>query len=262
MGRGDKGQLGYPMTDESSFVSGKYCQLLPKKINDFSYIKDIICGSDFTFAIDKLGKIYSWGNNNHNQLARESDSVYDYIPSAASRLCPYERVKKLCCGWMHGMCMTDKGEVMIWGNPFFDYNNTFPDISVPEVIGINCGKIESKYSSYDNSNRSSGSNAGACKVVDIASGFHHFCAIVEENPIDSRSSSSTHNKDKNTEVSYELYTWGANEYGQCGVKIEDKLSLVPTKINFNNNKIIQAVCGAFHTVCIMTDNKVYGFGHN
>jgi alpha-tubulin suppressor-like RCC1 family protein len=225
MGKAQKGQLGYDLLyDESSIISGIKCQITPKIIeslcNKKVVVTDIICGSDFSFAIDDTNHIYSWGNNDHNQIARKTELICDSIPDVADYLLPYEKITKICCGWMHGSCLTDKGEVFIWGNPYYDYNSRLPNIREPEKINFNF------------------------RVVDLACGFHHFCAILLEDD------------------NYELYTWGANDYGQCGHPIKEKLSLIPMKINFEEEKIMEIICGSFHTICHLNKDKIIGFGHN
>ena len=144
------------------------------------------------------------------------------IPEHADLLSPFEKIQKICLGWMHGSILTDTGEVYFWGNPFFDYDKAYEDFVEPT-------KIELPF-----------------KAVELANGFHHFCAILDE-----------YNK-------FELYTWGANEYGQCGIQVkhENKLVLFPTKISFKEMSIMNVSSGAFHTICHMTEDKLYGFGHN
>lgn len=224
-GKGNHGQLGYELNyEDSTVVSGTKCQARPRIVTEFTdrkvFITDIMCGKDFVFAYDDLNQPFSWGGNDRHQLARDSTRASEPIPEKASLLLPFEKTTKICCGWMHGLCLTDKGDVYLWGNPFYDYDNSMKDIKEPVKIDL------------PNS------------ASDIASGFHHCCAIVNE------------------ENGPELYTWGANEYGQCGVSNKEKLILAPEKIDLFDNKIIDVVCGPFHTICHMTEDKLYAFGHN
>ena len=41
---------------------------IPKKIENLSNIIKIKCGIDYTIAMDKDGKLYSWGSNRYGQL--------------------------------------------------------------------------------------------------------------------------------------------------------------------------------------------------
>jgi alpha-tubulin suppressor-like RCC1 family protein len=226
-GKSTRGQLGYELKyDESTLASGTKCQSTPRIIQSFQErrinITDVICGSDFSFAIDDQGRPFSWGNNDHHQLGRVTERTMENTPEIAEHIAQFEKINKICCGWMHGALLNDKGEVYYWGNPYFDYNKSSKDVIEPK-------KIELRH-----------------KAVDIASGFHHFCAIVHD------------------DLNYELFTWGANEYGQCGVKVtsDTKLLLNPVLVEFPDNKIMNVYCGAFHTLCHLTGEKLYGFGHN
>lgn len=215
--------MGYTLDYEKcEKVSGVKCWTSPK-ILDYFYekkiiITDVVCGKDFTFACDDYQNPYSWGNNDHSQLARNSKNKYETVPDIANLLLSFGIIMDIKCGWMHGSLLTDKGEVFIWGNPFYDYDEQMPDIKEPLKIEL------------DNT------------VLDINCGFHHFCAIVIENN------------------NYVLYTWGANEYGQCGYKTEEKLSLTPKKVDLDG--ILQVYCGPFQTICHLSGGKLYGFGHN
>jgi alpha-tubulin suppressor-like RCC1 family protein len=226
-GRGSKGELGYDLLwEESTIVSGIKCQSTPKLIEKLAnrklVITDVICGNDFTFVYDDSGIPYSWGNNDHYQLARVSQFTTDSTPDKATQLVELEKTLKICCGWMHGMVLTDKGEVYIWGNPFFDYNKNSPDIAEPLMVEL------------------------PNRAVDIRCGYHHFCAIISEDGLNN----------------FQLYTWGANEYSQCGYRTEERISYIPKHVKIHDQNVIDVSCGAFHTIVHASNRKIYGFGHN
>lgn len=218
-------QLGYELIyDKSEIVSGIKCQAIPRKITHFIEnkisITNLICGRDFTFAFDQTMKPYSWGNNDHGQLARKTSLFHDHVPQIAFRISSFENICKIVCGWFHAICLLEDGQVYMWGNPYTDYQKKFADIIEPYPIPL-------EY-----------------KAINIASGFHHMCAVVSE-------------KESN-----ELYTWGANEYGQLGYKTNEDLSYHPKKVDFESLKIKNVACGSFHTVCTMTEGRISAFGHN
>ncbi len=226
-GKGSKGELGYELIWEAStIISGIKCQSTPRLVENLANrkvtITDVMCGSDFTFAYDDSNTPYSWGNNNHHQLARISQHVTDWTPDKADFLIELEKTLKICCGWMHGLVLTDKGDVYIWGNPFFDYNNNSPDIAEPILVEL------------------------PYKAVDISSGFHHCCAILSDDGVNN----------------FELYTWGANEYGQCGYKRDERIIYLPKLVNLYDNTVVEVACGAFHTIVQVNSGRFYGFGHN
>lgn len=78
------------------------------------------------------------------------------------------------------------------------------------------------------------------KVVSIAAGFQHSVAITE---------------------SGKVYTWGMNDYGQCGGS--QPIYWTPTLLkskSIADKKIIQACCGGYHTTLLSEDRKVFTMG--
>jgi alpha-tubulin suppressor-like RCC1 family protein len=222
-GKGKDGQLGYIVKyDEGVLIGNQQCQSTPKKIPNLNDICDIFSGRDFSFALDNKGDLYSWGNNNHCQLARDINTKYDYSPQKAieANVKAAKNLQKICLGWMHGMLMDKDGNVFVWGNPFFDYDKNFEPLKEPILVKL------------------------PHRAIDIACGFHHFVTILLE------------------ENTNEVYTWGANDYGQLGYETKDSLSLEPTKVNTYGYKPKHVYCGAFHSMVLFAEAKIFGFGHN
>ena len=243
VGRNDKGQLGYELQNNNAlFVDGIKCNNKVTIIDFFDNnninIKNIVCGSDFCFAFDN-DIIYSWGNNELSQLGIGNNKYkYYFNPTKAdvvNKLINKRKTKidKLICGWSHTCILTENNRIYIWGNPFKEYNKKYKDIKEP--ININIDNIKKNY-----------------KIIEISSGFNHI-AILSQSL-------------KNNEI--ELYTFGANEFGQLGYQTDeiyiDKFNKVEIpKTELNENLEIQKVsCGAYHTLILMGDNLIYGFGQN
>ncbi len=209
--------------NESTIISGIKCQLVPRRIESLYLnrvvIRNIFCGKDFTFAFNDSYDVYSWGNNDYSQLARKVLTSYDSKPQLATYL-TFDDIRDICCGWMHVICLTVKGEVYMWGNPYYDYDKQYNDIKEPKKIELHA------------------------KASKIASGFHHMAAIC---PIFN---------------SFELLTWGVNDYGQLGYKTNKEISPEPKIVSFHDHRVIGIFCGAFHTLCTMMDDKIFAFGHN
>jgi len=180
------------------------------------------CGRDFVIAYSENSLPFTWGNNDHFQLARETHVTYDSNPEIAKAIVDLncKKIIKTCCGWMHGVILSDKGDAYIWGNPYFDYDKDFYDLKDPMMVKIDY------------------------RIIDIASGYHHFCALVlEENDM-------------------QVYTWGANDYGQLGYKTKEDISLEPKKVDLYDYKPEQIFCGSFHSLCSVKEGKVFAWGHN
>ena len=226
-GKGTLGQLGYELKyDKAEIIDKQKCQLEPRMIDSFKekkcLILDIYCGKDFAIAYSANSLPFSWGNNDHFQLARDTKLTYDASPEVAENIQKLSlgKIVKTCLGWMHGFILNDKGEAYTWGNPFFDYDKNFYDLKEPMMA-----KIDSR-------------------IIDIACGFHHFCAITLED---------------NLAV---LYTWGANDYGQLGYETKEELSLEPKAVDLYEYKPDQISCGPFQSLCLVKEGKVFAWGHN
>ena len=89
---------------------------LPKKVDHLSNIVKVKCGIDYTIAMDKDGKLYSWGSNRYGQLGVQGTNTYKlnkptqiHLPHSAGKVVDF------ACGEEHSAFLTDKGEVYTWG---------------------------------------------------------------------------------------------------------------------------------------------------
>jgi regulator of chromosome condensation len=229
LGKNNKCQLGYQLPfNQSEIINGSKCSKIPNEIVYFSknniFIVNIFSGSDFSFAEDNKGTFYSWGCNEHSQLARSNNNKtkYEILPSKADLIPNDITIEIFTCGWMHCIVKSYSGDLFIWGNLFYDYDTRYKDIVIPEKMDL----IDKK-------------------VIGISSGFHHICFIC-----------SYFNQN-------ELYSFGVNDCGQLGYISNSVICEVPKKVEFPLKKnISQVSCGAFHTICKMSDESVYGFGQN
>ena len=250
VGRNDKGQLGYELNSNSSLiVDGIICN---NKLTSIDYfvqnkinIENIVCGADFCFALEssylydedetEYDGIYSWGNNELNQLGIE-DNKYKYYfkpikADLVNKIINKQKTKitKLVCGWSHSCLLTKNNLIYLWGNPFKEYNKKYKNIKNP----ININKLKNS------------------KITQISSGFNHIAVLSKLN---------------NSNI--ELYTFGANEFGQLGYATEEifidqfnKVEIPKTELN-ENLQIKKVECGAYHTLIQLGENLIYGFGQN
>ena len=245
VGKNDKGQLGYQLKNDTAlFVDGIKCNNKVTSIDFFIenkiYIENIYCGSDFSFALENLNSnsvFYSWGNNELHQLGIvESKYKYFFNPTKAdlvNKLINKLKTKsnKLICGWSHVCYLSDNNNIYLWGNPFKDYNKNYKDIKEP--LNITSNKIKK-----------------ISRIIDTSSGFNHIAILTKNN------------------TTTELYTLGANEFGQLGYHTEEiyidnfnKVEIPKSDLNKNLN-ITKIACGAYHTLVQMGSNLIYGFGQN
>lgn len=118
-------------------------------------------------------------------------------PDVAEFLVELGPIRKICCGWSHGLMLNQSGEAFTWGNYFKDYKKVcnIEDTITPK-------KIEIEYAVGDSENNDAdkfqeipieGKNRS---IIDISSGFNHLAIVV---------------LGKEQKIK-ELYTWGANEF--------------------------------------------------
>ena len=248
VGRNDKGQLGYELQNDSVlFVEGIKCN---NKVISIDYfvknkiiIKSISCGSDFCFALEYLNsdnindEVFSWGNNELHQLGiSENKYKYYFIPTKAdliNKIINKQKadINKIICGWSHSCFLSEDNNIYLWGNPFKDYNKNYKDIKEP--LNITRDKFKNNY-----------------EITEISSGFNHIAVLTNNNSL------------------IELYTFGANEFGQLGYPTDElyidtfnKVEIPKNDLNKNLN-ITKVSCGAYHTLVQLGSNLIYGFGQN
>lgn len=185
-------------------MNGKKTLLKPTKIEFFSeknlIIKKIICGSNFTFVLDGNDIPYSFGSNSNGQLARNTQGYeVNPFPDAAEYLVGLGQIRKICCGWSHGIMLNYNGEVFVWGNYFKDYQKVcnIDDIVIPKKVEIPIyDGIKGNYNNNSDKFEEINIDGENRNIIDIASGSNHLAILLLRN-------------DKRTK---ELYTWGSNEF--------------------------------------------------
>jgi regulator of chromosome condensation len=113
-GSGQQNQLGRRIierTRTNGLVPSQFG--LPK-----GKITYVACGSFNSFAIDKDGKVYSWGLNNYGQTgvasgAGESDAFIDN-PTIVKSLSAHD-IREIKGGNHHSVACTKDGKLLVWG---------------------------------------------------------------------------------------------------------------------------------------------------
>jgi hypothetical protein len=136
-GRADVGQLGVPvkklMKDEMGLVA-----LRPVLLKELSKartcVKAVACGEAHTLLLDSEGKIYSFGWAEYGQLGYDDNNGTSNIRTIDSM--PYKAVK-ISAGSVFSACVTDLGQVFVWGNGEFGQlgiGNTFVSANFPSLV--------------------------------------------------------------------------------------------------------------------------------
>lgn len=197
---------------------------IPDEIKD-AQIEDISVGFDHVLALDKEGKVYSWGNNRLRQTK---------LPPDVAKL---ENVKQVVAGLQVSLIVTEDNRVKIWGNEnSFDfrgnseYQGKIEKIAVASdtLFGLTSqGEIVylGRQTGYISTSAPEGNN-----FIDIAASAKSFAGITSEGGV---------------------YSWGNKTYRGEG--------LVPEEIT---GKPIKITSGRYHYSLLMEDGSVQSFGDN
>lgn len=120
-GRGDVNQLGISMSKLVKDDVG-YVALRPLKLKEFSRqgvkIKSVACGEAHSLMLDSDGKVYSFGWDEDGQLGIDESGLQDSIASKSLKRVEGipEKVIKISSGCIFSTCLTETGEIFVWGN--------------------------------------------------------------------------------------------------------------------------------------------------
>ncbi|CDR97007.1 IQ calmodulin-binding domain containing protein, putative [Babesia bigemina] len=95
-------------------------------------ITSIACGNEFSLALDRSGRVYSWGTNVHGQCGQGHRLTYVWSPT----MLPLREVTGAWCGEEHSVVRVSVGEYFVFGRAF-GYA-----IYAPEDIKAHCQAIQ------------------------------------------------------------------------------------------------------------------------
>ena len=205
-------------------ISDKENELKGKKIISIS------AGGYHTVAIDKEGKVYTWGDNEVGQLGDGTANDFVAPIYSAEPICltdkenELKRMKtvKVVTENTVAISLAESGKIYIWkvGDETAIY-------ALPICISDEDTELKGK------------------KIVDISAGDGHTVALDEEGKV---------------------YTWGKNNFGQLGDGTATNSSL-PICISDKENelkgkRIVDISAGDGHTVALDEEGKVYTWGKN
>lgn len=251
----------------SSFEPRKIDGLCKKRIVDVAF------GSGpHVLAVSETGEVYSWGHNGYCQLGN-GGSTQGVSPTLVSTNLQGKRVSKVACGSHHSLALTLEGEIYAWGQNNCGQVGSGTTTNQPTprkviaVIGsrvavaIACGQTSSMalmekgeiygWGYNGNGQLGLGNNVNQpnpCRVQMLANtiisqivcGYAHTLALSDEG---------------------ELFSWGANSYGQLGTG--NKANLVtPSRVTADGDRFIEVAASHYaHISCAMTETgKVYMWG--
>lgn len=174
------------------------------------------CGGNFTVVRTENLKIFTFGAGKDgvlgNGVTNSTHTPQEVITFDSMKL------KKIVCGFNHCLALSTRGRVYSWGNMFKDILSASQPVLYPQEI------------------------EGLEKVVDIACGDYHCCAVLKD--------------------SGQLMAWGSNGYGQLGSSLYDLDYYTERPVPAGINEVSHVVCGGLFTVAKMRDNSVFAWGCN
>jgi regulator of chromosome condensation len=269
-GNGDCGQLG--LGDDV------FERLRPAPIPKLEELEivDAAAGGLHNIILTKDNKLYSWGCNDQGALGRTGE---EFEPEQIPGLEGIEIVK-LACGDSISAALTDKGQLYSWGTfrnaeGILGFSKTVTVQNTPvlvedipskawivdvvagadhllaltsdgRVYGWGNGQqsqIGRKVSPRRQKDGLKPERLGIKNIVSIAAGAYHSFAI------DSKGA---------------VYSWGLNNFSQCGFFTPDGMVSIPTKVQlpFEDAKVTRIVAGEHHSLFLDDKGRVYGCGRS
>lgn len=171
--------------------------------------------------LTESGKIYSFGDNEYGQCGQGEERLNIFDVGRVQGL-DNEIVKKVCCGFEHGMCLTKSNNVYGWGK------STRGQLGSGERDNVKTPILIEELCSFKND-----------KVIDISCGFSNGLALTSKGKV---------------------YTWGKFQSLKPNFKkkiYEDEF--YPRLINFN--KKIKRIHSHMYISCLEDENgDLYMYG--
>lgn len=225
-GIGDAGQLGN---------GANYFAPVPVAVNTSGVlagkaVTSMAGGFNHSLALTHTGQVYTWGSNEYGQLGndgRASGNLPGEIDMSGALA--GKTITAIAGRDHYSLVLASDGKVYGWGGNWFGQlgNGTFYNAGVPVAVNTD------------------GALAGKT-VVAIAAGNSHALALTSDG---------------------QLYSWGMNYYGQTGSgNYWDGYIAVPAAVDMNGalagKTVVAIACGAFHSVVLTSDGRVYTWGLN
>jgi alpha-tubulin suppressor-like RCC1 family protein len=186
----------------------------PVQVEGLSNIVSIEAGWRHCIALKDDGSVWAWGQNDSGQLG---DNTYEPRPSA-QQVPGLLNIASIHAGYWHNFAITDDGSVYVWGDNQMGQlglGSSFPPTyNSPQTLNLT-------------------------GVVDIASGYWHSLALLEDGSV---------------------YAWGDDSFGQLGLG-EVNFAVSPTAVPGLEN-IAAIACGTSFSAAVNEDGEVWTWGYN
>ncbi|MZQ86493.1 RCC1 repeat-containing protein [Paenibacillus sp. 5J-6] len=225
-GNNTSGQLGIG----TAYDGKTWSRAFPEHVNDLPEIAGIGAGSNFTFAIDKAGKLWAWGNNSYSQLGDKTlNNQAAPVQTQANEwlnppvLQPGEGTVLIKSARQLPLTASESNTFVIKNNQLYGWgSNTFGQLG----DGTHTSAISPKALNLDG-------------IAVIEGGDTHMVVVKQDET---------------------LWTWGQNFFGQLGDGTTTP-SAAPVQVKALNG-VVSATAGSNHTLALLNNGSVWSYGDN
>ena len=222
-GDNEYGQLGDGISGQEQTETGTPAQVAKLNPGFTGGVKAIAAGSEHSAAIWTFGVVYSWGNNELDQLG--DGTTGQAQPESETPVQVYKLVgaTRLAAGGFHTLALLENGTISAWGDDEFGQlgNNSTKNKEKPVTV------------------KEAGGNT-LTGVTAVAAGEDDSLALL---------------------TSGKVMAWGDDESGQLGDGRETTRKKIATPVlNLANVRAIAS--GAEHSLALLNDGTVMAWGNN
>jgi regulator of chromosome condensation len=208
-------------------------------------VKDVIklvAGAQHILALTSNGAVFSWGNNEQNQLGRRMINRYHDHPWLVPGQCSLPRgITDVGAGTYHSFAIHKSGQLYAWGSNNFGQTGIFQSAGQSDAVIL-----------YPTPVPSLGKGSG---ILSVTGGKDHSLAINKKG---------------------QCLTWGRIDNKALGIVAKDipthdvivdtygkpRILKVPTPISGVDGKVVFTAAGTDHSFAITQDGKAYRWGFN
>lgn len=198
---------------------------MPVRISGLPTIQAVDAANNQSFAISTAGEVWAWGANSSGQLGI-GDVSGTTTPVRLDAFAPTTSVKiaAIAAGSGHVLALSTSGEIWAWGR-----NDS-------GQLGIGNTLTKKKPEKIP----------GLSTAIAIAAGMDHSLALLADGTV---------------------FAWGSNTFGQVGngggpCPCDRILDPTPVLIDIVGAAPLAIVAGGNHSLVLMDDNSVWGWGRN
>ena len=194
---------------------------------DSASVASVACSGVYSLSCTSDGQLWHCGDT-HQSCSLRNSSTTSHLLLLPVRITLPKHIVRVACGWSHCGCITDEGELYMWGN------------NKQHQLGLPAHSPTAALSFCPNPTLV----PLPSPVASIACGWRHTLALTQ---------------------SHELLGWGDNRFGQLSVPDSSSLP-VPTSLSVPSlpasSHIASVLCGWRFSVLVTSCGRVYCCGDN